>query len=142
MFKLPVKFKLLNHAAKVPSKKRAGDAGYDVTAIKGGWIWPKCRRTFRTGLKLQFDKSYACIAKSRSGLATRKSIDVKAGVIDSVYTGEYMICLANSGWLPYRVRKGDKIAQLLFVPVEQVEFTNEAILPTDRGADGFGSTGR
>ena len=139
---LKVNFKLMNHGAKVPSKSRTGDAGYDVVAVKGGWIWPKCRRTFGTGVKLQFAETHACIAKSRSGLATRKGIDVAAGVIDASSTGELMICLANSGWFPYRVRKGDKIAQVLFVPVEQVQFTNDAILPTDRGDDGFGSSGR
>jgi dUTP pyrophosphatase len=79
----------------------------------------------------------------RSGLALRHGIDTLAGVIDSDYRGEVRVVLVNHGEEPFRVSRGDRVAQLLVQRVERVGFVAApAIGETDRGDGGFGSTGR
>jgi dUTP pyrophosphatase len=79
----------------------------------------------------------------RSGLAVRHGIDTLAGVIDSDYRGEVRVVLVNHGDEPFRIARGDRVAQLLVQRVERAAFTAVASVDeTDRGAGGFGSTGR
>lgn len=111
-----------------------------VTIAAGG------RAIIPTGIAIALPSAdYVALLFARSGLATRQGICLAngVGVIDSDYRGEIGVGLLNTGAEPYTVQRGDRIAQLMVVPVVQpeIEFADE--LPeTSRGAGGFGSTGR
>jgi dUTP pyrophosphatase len=96
-----------------------------------------------TAVRLQIPPGHVGLVWPRSGLAVRHGIDTMAGVIDSDYRGEVRVVLVNHGEEPFRVARGDRVAQLLVQRVERAAFTAApAIDETDRGAGGFGSTGR
>lgn len=109
-------------------------------------LFPGRRHVFPTGFKMAFpDGWYARIAP-RSGLAVKKGIDVMAGVIDADYRGEIMVTLINLGYAPVDIAHGEKIAQIIFESadrgvIEIVRHESE-LGATERGAGGFGSTGR
>ena len=131
---------------------RDGDAGYDICAAEEsyiwGWDWKKNKSNVRvlvsTGLHVQIPEGCVGILKDRSGLAM-KGISVHAGVIDSSYTGEIKVVLQNNHYGGYRIHPGDRIAQMVIVPYLSIE-TDEVdsideLGETERGDDGFGSTG-
>ena len=129
-----------------PRYASAGAAGCDVTASedvcipKGGWaIVP-------TGLSMEIPRGYECQVRSRSGLAAKEGVFVLNGVgtLDSDYRGEVKVILANMGKNDFHVRKGDRIAQLVFAPVVPVAFSKAReidLTQTKRSGNGFGSTG-
>ena len=97
-----------------------------------------------TGIRLQIPEGYEGQVRPRSGLALKYGVTVlnTPGTIDSDYRGEIKIILINHGEKPYTVRKNDRIAQLIFSPIIQAEFIQKKELSTsDRGRNGFGSTG-
>ncbi len=97
-----------------------------------------------TGIRLQIPEGYEGQVRPRSGLALKYGVTVlnTPGTIDSDYRGEIKIILINHGKKPYTVRKNDRIAQLIFSPIIQAEFIQKKKLSTsDRGRNGFGSTG-
>ena len=97
-----------------------------------------------TGIRLQIPEGYEGQVRPRSGLALKYSVTVlnTPGTIDSDYRGEIKIILINHGKKPFTVCKNDRIAQLVFSPVIQAEFIQKKELSTsDRGRNGFGSTG-
>lgn len=101
------------------------------------------RRIFHTGLQIAIPEGYGCVLKDRSGLAVKNGLHVLAGVIDSSYRGEWMICLANTGGTHYRVTEGDRIAQAIIVPEYELEFLEvDELSETWRGEKGFGSSGK
>lgn len=131
-----------------PAYATTGSAGLDLRAcIKEPIaIEPGGRCLIGTGLSINMkDPSLVAIIASRSGLSLKHGIRVAQGVgiIDSDYHGEIGVILANDGSVPYIVRPGDRIAQLLFQPVVQVDFAYVAEFAnvTTRGEGGFGSTG-
>lgn len=133
-------------AAQVPTRATAGAAGMDIHAaveavIPPGGAW----MAVETGIVLQFPPTvYARIAP-RSGLAFKHGLQVGAGVIDSDYTGSIKVILFNHGTTPFTVHPGDRIAQVIFEKIETpdlVECAVEDLAATERGAGGFGSTGR
>lgn len=110
-------------------------------------IEPGARTLIGTGLALDIqDASLVAIVASRSGLSLKHGVRVAQGigVIDSDYHGEIGVILSNDGHEPYVVQPGDRIAQLMFQPVVQVELqmVGEFTTQTDRGQGGFGSTGK
>ena len=123
---------------------RRGDAGYDLFAIANRRLAPGQRALIETGLYLELPAGHVGLVKDRSSMATA-GIHTLAGVIDSSYRGELKILLVNLNGVPYAIRAGQKIAQLLVVPVHTpaVEFVDslEHLAATERGARGFGSTG-
>lgn len=132
--------------AQVPTRATPGAAGMDMHAAEdavvppnGAWV------AVETGIVLQFPPTvYARIAP-RSGLAFKHGIQVGAGVIDSDYTGSVKVILFNHGTAPFTVQPGDRIAQVIFEKIETpdlVECALEDLAATERGAGGFGSTGR
>jgi len=129
--------------AILPSRGSAGAAGYDVYSTDGYVILPGHRVVVSTGISVKFPPgTYGRIAP-RSGLAVKHGLDVLAGVVDPDYTGELKVVLVNTDLrVPFFIKPGYRIAQLIlecFVATDVVE-TNQ--LPTtERGADGFGSTG-
>lgn len=123
---------------------RMGDAGYDLFALADYRVEPGQRALVNTGLYLEIPPGFVGLVKDRSSMAAA-GIHTLAGVIDSSYRGELKILLVNLGSNAYRISPGQKIAQLLVVPVhtESIEFVDslEDLSASARGAGGFGSTG-
>lgn len=120
------------------------DAGLDISATLGGVIKSNSYGTVDTGLFIEVPKGYVGIIWSRSGLAMKHGIHVGAGCVDSGYTGEVRVVLYNHSNEDFTYEKGDRIAQLLTIPinVERYVQTDEFSNTTNRGTGGFGSTGK
>ena len=130
-------------AGAVPEYASTGAAGADLRASVSLEIPPGGRAAVSTGLELAIPPGLVGLVWPRSGLAVRHGIDTLAGVIDSDYRGEVRVVLVNHGEEPFRIAAGDRIAQLLVQPVVRAAFSPaERLADTERGADGFGSTGR
>lgn len=139
-----MKIKLLDEAAKVPIFANPGDAGADLFSIESVTIPGRAQRLVRTGIALEIPLGYVGLVRPRSGLATKLGIGMNSsGVIDSGYRGEISVTLINHGAIPYTVSPGQRIAQILFIPIiagfgfEVVDELSE----TQRGEAGYGSTG-
>jgi dUTP pyrophosphatase len=105
-------------------------------------MWPNDSAKFDTGVHVEIPEGYVGFIKSKSGLMVNHDI-VTDGTIDSHYTGSITVKLFNLGKKPYRVHAGDKIAQLVIIKCELPELEIvDRLEETDRGACGFGSTGR
>jgi dUTP pyrophosphatase len=129
----------------LPALATPGSAGYDVASADTGILAPLERRLFRTGLALAVPEGFECQIRPRSGLALRHGITLPntPATIDSDYRGELMVALVNLGTEPFEVTRGMRIAQMVVARVERVVFEPVPQLPpSDRGAGGFGSTGR
>ncbi len=127
----------------LPQYASAGAAGADLRASEAVEIAPGARAAVPTGVRLQIPPGHVGLLWPRSGLAVRHGIDTLAGVIDSDYRGEVRVVLVNHGEEPFRIAPGDRVAQLLVQRVERAAFAAVASIDaTDRGAGGFGSTGR
>jgi dUTP pyrophosphatase len=127
----------------LPEYSSTGAAGADLRASEAVSIAPGARAAVPTGLRLQIPPGHAGLVWPRSGLAVRHGIDTLAGVVDSDYRGEVRVVLVNHGEEPFRIEKGDRIAQLLVQRVERAAFAAVAAIDaTGRGEGGFGSSGR
>ena len=126
--------------ANIPTRAHKNDAGLDLYATKGGWIFPKSRKVFGTGLHADIPQGYVGMLTSKSGLMM-KGITSR-GTIDCGYTGEIRAVLYNHSWLPVRIKKGQKITQLVLMRIATpiLEFTDK-LGDTERANNGFGSTG-
>jgi dUTP pyrophosphatase len=137
----------LPHGADLPlpSYATAGAAGMDVVAAEAAMIVPGARHAVATGLSLAIPVGYEVQVRPRSGLALKHGVTClnTPGTIDSDYRGEVKVILANLGDQPFAIERGDRIAQLVPAPVQRATLSEVAELDdTDRGAGGFGSTGR
>jgi dUTP pyrophosphatase len=135
---------LLRPTAKAPLRKTEGAAGFDLF-YDGEEIdfAPGDQKILSTGVSLEIMGGYYGQIAPRSGLAVEYGIVVLGGIIDSDYRGEVKVILKNTGKKLWLVRRGDRIAQLLILPCYQGDLTLVASLSeTDRGAGGFGSTGK
>lgn len=123
---------------------RDGDAGYDLYSMGEYTVAPQGRVLVDTGLHVEIPHNYVGLVKDRSSVASA-GLHTMAGVIDSSYRGEVKILLLNVGQEAYTISVGQKIAQMVVIPVyvEAVEILDslEALTDTERGAGGFGSTG-
>ncbi len=123
---------------------RAGDAGYDLFAVEGCRIEPGQRALLETGLHMEIPAGFVGLVKDRSSMAAA-GLHTLAGVIDSAYRGELKILLVNLTDDTVHFSAGQKIAQLLILPVTSpaVEYVDslDDLSSTERGAGGFGSTG-
>jgi len=136
---------LLHPDAIAPARTRAGDAGYDLRATERVSIPQDGRRLVGTGVAIALPDGVAGLVTPRSGLAIDHGITLlnAPGLIDPNYRGEIKVILHNSDEGRYMVEIGDRIAQLLLVPYWAPELqVVESLEATDRGADGFGSSGR
>lgn len=126
------------------SAPRPGDAGYDLHSIERYRVAPGQRVLVETGLHLEIPGGFVGLVKDRSSVAAA-GMHTLAGVIDSAYRGELKILLVNLTEEMRDIRIGQKIAQLVIVPVYHapVDFVaaQEELSSTERGAGGFGSTG-
>ena len=129
-------------ATKELKKAHPTDAAFDIEADEFTSIEPACRALISTGLKMMIPMGYCGILKSRSGLSVKQGVEVGAGLIDSDYRGEVKVNIFNHGDLPFNISKGDRIAQMMIVPVPHVEIkVIDDLSPTNRGENGFGSSG-
>jgi len=136
--------------ARVPQYASAGAAGLDLHAALDAplTIEPGERRAVPTGLAVALPAAHEGQVRSRSGLALRHGVTVlnAPGTIDEDYRGEVQVLLVNLSREPYTIAPGDRIAQLVVAPVVRVRVETvpdaEALGATQRGAGGFGSSGR
>ncbi|MGI6252112.1 MAG: dUTP diphosphatase [Aminivibrio sp.] len=128
----------------IPERKHPEDAGADLKAARDAIICPGKTEMVGTGVRALIPYHYAGFVFARSGLASRHGIRPAncVGVVDHQYRGEIMVPVYNDGAVPYEIKKGDRIAQLVVLYVELPNFMPVDRLPeSDRGAGGFGSTG-
>ena len=139
-------FRRLSPHARVPTRARDGDAGYDLHALEAATLAPGERASVGTGITIGLPDGVAGLVLPRSGLAVRHGITVvnAPGLIDPGYRGELRVVLLNTDRRePFAVEPGDRIAQLLLVPFEAPPLVEvDTLEATARGAHGFGSTGR
>ena len=142
-YELPVK--LLTDTAKLPDKANLFDAGLDLYCDEKEVIRlaPGERRLFSTGISMAIPKGFVGLIWPRSGHAVKKGLDTMAGVIDAPYRGEVKVLLVNHSDNYENYSPGDKIAQILIQRID--DFTPVAyndLDATDRGENGFGSSGQ
>ncbi|HEY0013438.1 MAG TPA: dUTP diphosphatase [Allosphingosinicella sp.] len=129
----------------LPSYASAGAAGLDVVAAETLTLAPGARHAVATGFAIAIPEGYEVQVRPRSGLALKHGITClnTPGTIDSDYRGEVKVILANLGAEPFDVVRGERIAQLVPAPVLKASFDEvDDLDATERGAGGFGSTGR
>jgi dUTP pyrophosphatase len=117
----------------------------DVVAAESLTLAPGARHAVATGFAIAIPEGYEVQVRPRSGLALKHGITClnTPGTIDSDYRGEVKVILANLGAEPFEIVRGERIAQLVPAPVLRARFGEvEELDTTDRGAGGFGSTGR
>ena len=133
---------MLDEGAYMPERAHAADAGYDLRTPVNVQIAARRGATIDTKVHVMIPKGYAGFIKSKSGLLSRNNIRVD-GVVDAGYTGTIKVMMFNDGLLDKTFRVGDKIAQLVILPIETPELEEVSSLEeTERGDYGFGSSGR
>jgi dUTP pyrophosphatase len=134
----------LRAEARLPGRAYSGDAGLDLAACERLELGPGERAVVPTGLAVAIPEGYAGFVQPRSGLAARHGISVvnSPGLIDSGYRGEIRVVLLNNDpEHTFVAEPGDRIAQLVLLPVPEVEPVEVDELPaTERGVRGFGSS--
>ena len=142
-----IQIKRLNPEVKIPSYKTEGSSGMDLMAFLKDpvTIKPKSSELISTGIAVAIPEDTEIQIRPRSGLAAKSNIGVlnTPGTIDSDYRGELKIILYNHGADDFVVKNGDRIAQMVLMPVLKASFEEVEDLPnTIRGTGGFGSTGK
>ena len=133
---------ILDNGAKMPVSAHKEDAGYDLFARETKVVPARGSARFDTGVHIQIPAGYVGFLKSKSGLNVKHGI-ISDGTIDSGYTGSIVVKLYNLSDMPYLIREGDKITQIVFQKIEKPTFEEvEEFEETERGNGGFGSTGR
>ena len=142
MIELPIR--RLRPDAVLPQRAYGGDAGLDLAACERVELGPGERATVGTGLAVAIPEGYAGFVQPRSGLAMRNGITIvnSPGLVDSGYRGELQVVLLNTdNREPFVVEPGMRIAQLVVVPIPEIELVELDELPeSERGVRGFGSS--
>jgi dUTP pyrophosphatase len=135
----------LDPGVPIPRYAHPGDAGADLVTASDVELGPGERAVVGTGVAIALPEGFAAFVHPRSGLAARTGLSVvnAPGTVDAGYRGEIKVCLINHDVRePIRLRRGDRIAQLVVQRVERVCFTEVSELPASiRGGGGYGSTG-
>ena len=142
-----IAFKKLDERAVLPKYGSEFAAGADLYALTDGEVTflPGETKFVHTGIALEIPEGYAGLVYARSSLACKRGLAPanKVGVIDSDYRGEIMVALHNHSDKPQTIGNGERIAQLVVAPFLRAEFfQSETLGESERGAGGFGSTGR
>jgi len=136
---------VLISAGQLPVYSHPGDAGADLVAAEAVELAPGARATVGTGVSIALPDGYAAFVVPRSGLASKHGITIvnSPGTVDAGYRGEIRVTLLNTDTsVAYSVAVGDRIAQLIVMPVSRARFIPVETLPgSHRGESGFGSTG-
>ncbi|MBM7472102.1 dUTP diphosphatase [Subtercola frigoramans] len=137
---------VLIKAEHIPSYAHPGDAGADLRSAEALTLAPGQRHTVATGVSIALPDGFVAFVVPRSGLASKHGITIvnSPGTVDAGYRGEIRVALLNTDTsVPYDIAVGDRIAQLIVMPVSRATFVPVDELPSsDRGAGGFGSTGK
>jgi dUTP pyrophosphatase len=142
---MELQFQRLHPDARLPEAQHPGDAGLDLCSVVDVEVAPGERAMVPTGVAVAIPEGYAGLGLPRSGLASKFGLTLanSPGLIDAGYRGEVICAVVNlDREQPVQIAKGDRIAQLVIIPVPVFESTWAETLPTSvRGAGGFGSTG-
>jgi dUTP pyrophosphatase len=141
---LSIRFKKLVPEAYMPTYSHIDDAGMDLYASREAVVWAYHRKVIHTDIAIEIPKGYYGQVRPRSGLAVKHGLTaISSGVIDSGYRGEVMVLLMNHGHTRYDISIGDRIAQLLILPVLHavLEETDE-LSESTRSEGSHGSTGK
>ena len=130
--------------AFAPVKAHAEDGGFDLKSPIEILVPARGDCVIDTGVRMAIKRGYAGLLVSKSGLNTLKGI-TSTGLVDSGYTGNIKVKLYNNGFDDYLVRRGDKISQIVIIPISDdngIEVVDVLDTVSERGNNGFGSTGR
>jgi dUTP pyrophosphatase len=139
-----LEIRLIHSAAKIPTKARGTDAGYDLYAVEDTLIGPGEIKNVSTGIQLSCPPGWYYTIEGRSSLFKHRIYPNRA-IIDSTYTGELFVNLDNKGDTGYRIIAGDRIAQITIHKQYDANFSIVQDFSNNynvRGEKGFGSTGR
>lgn len=144
---MKIPLKRLDPELPAPRRVRGGDAAADLPARQDTVVPSGETVPIPTGFAVAVPPGHAGLILPRSGLAAKAGVTVlnAPGLIDSGYRGELIVLLHNTSGVPVDIKRGDRIAQFLLVPVPELDFQEVDDLPPaadDRGTDGFGSSGR
>ncbi|MDZ4832579.1 MAG: dUTP diphosphatase [Candidatus Melainabacteria bacterium] len=147
MSSIKVKFERLPHCHEIPKYATPGAAGMDLTLASDDSIEVGAgkRAMLPTGVKLEIPVGYEAQIRPRSGLAAKHGISLTncVGTIDCDYRGEVKVLIINHGEAAYTFTPGERIAQMVIVPVPTVELEEvDSVAVSERGEGGFGSTGK
>lgn len=132
---------ILDGNAKMPTKAHDADAGFDLYTRQREVVQPQDSVTIDTGVHIEIPKGYTGFLKSKSGLNVKFDITGE-GVIDAGYTGSIVAKLRNHGYKPVCFEEGQKIIQIVFLPIPEIELVEvDSFETTERGNNGFGSSG-
>ena len=135
-------FTMIEPMAYLPVRAHADDAGFDLFAPKYDLVPAQGSTVIDTGVHIQIPKGYAGLVVSKSGLNFKHGI-ISDGLIDAGYTGSIKVKLYNMTRSSFEIRPKDKISQIVFIKiVEPMLIKTDKLEETDRGDNGFGSTGR
>ncbi len=128
----------------LPQRRSIADAGWDCYAAEAITVEPSAVALVSLGFAVEFDPSWALLVLPRSGLAKHGiSLSNSPGLVDASYRGIISALVINHSPTPYAINRGDRICQIMFVPVPTVEWLEaESLSESERGSGGFGSTGR
>ena len=137
-----IEFKKINPAAILPTRAHEGDAGLDLYSDEALTLQPGEGRVVKTGISMALESGFVGMIADRSSMGKR-GIKVTGGIIDAGYRGEIGVILWNWSKDKVEFQTGDRIAQLLIIPVATpTPILREEIRETSRGSGGFGSSGR
>lgn len=133
---------MLDDGAYMPEKAHEEDAGFDIRTPEAKVVYEHESITVDTGVHMEIPKGYVGFLKSKSGLNVKCNL-LGEGVIDAGYTGSIVVKLYNNGSSPHVFNKGDKLIQIVILPIPEVELELvDRFKDTERGDGGFGSTGK
>jgi dUTP pyrophosphatase len=141
---MTIRLKKLHADAVLPvyAHGPAEDAGLDLRSVERVVLSPGQTQGVPTGLAIELPPGYEAQIRPRSGMALKHSVTANFGTIDPGYRGEIRVILFNLGRLDYVIEKGDRIAQLVVARYEAIEWDEGELGGSERGAGGFGSSGR
>lgn len=146
VFSINISYTTLPNCENILSKAHESDACYDLQSNEFVTIKPGCSDLVKTGILLELPNNWEAQIRPRSGMALKHGITVlnAPGTIDEKYRGELAVILINHGQNDFKIGKGDRIAQIKFekVPKVKVIKKDQISLNTERGARGFGSSGK
>lgn len=134
----------LGEGARRPFRKHSGDAGWDLYVSRDCTIPPGGTADVHTDVRIKMPPRIYGRITGRSSSLRKHSLLVNEGIIDNGYTGELFVCVHNLGDRPVTVRRGSRVAQILFHVIEDVRWSEVDEVgdsPDGRGESGFGSTG-
>jgi dUTP pyrophosphatase len=119
------------------------DAGLDLCSVAAATLEPRIPQAVPTGLSIELPSGYEAQVRPRSGLALKHAISIpnSPGTIDPGYRGELKVILINLGLVPFEIKPGDRIAQMIVAKYEAIEWDERDFTDSARGEGGFGSTG-